>query len=173
MPPSANDDADAGAAPSSNAPAEEGGPGTILAPSPLLTLAAFLIGLGIEQVWPTTLLPGHWGWGVGVVLVGLGGLLFGGALRTMQAHDKHPSHADEPPEVITDGPFQYSRNPIYTGHSLIHAGAAVLVGSAWTLAALLPVLLYLNRVIQREEAHLEARFGEEYNQYRQSVRRWV
>lgn len=147
--------------------------GTILAPSPLLTLAAFLVGLGIEQVWPTHLLPGLWGWGVGVGLVATGGLLFGSALRTMQQHDKHPSHADDPPEVITDGPFQYSRNPIYTGHSLLHAGAAFLMGSAWALAALAPVLVYLNRVIQREEAHLEARFGAAYNQYRQDVRRWL
>lgn len=147
--------------------------GTILAPSPLLTLAAFLIGLGVEQVWATTLLPGLWGWVVGLGLTGIGSLLFGGALRTMQRHDKHPSHADDPPEVITDGPFQYSRNPIYTGHSLIHAGVALLIGSAWALVTLGPVLLYLTRVIKREENHLEARFGEPYNRYRQNVRRWL
>lgn len=147
--------------------------GTILAPSPLLTLAAFLIGLGIEQAWPTSLLPRQWAWLVGLLLAGAGSLLFGGALWTMQQHDKHPSHADDPPEVITDGPFQYSRNPIYTGHSLVHTGIALLIGSAWALVALAPVLVYLHRVIQREEAHLEARFGEAYNQYRQNVRRWL
>ncbi len=151
----------------------EGSRGTILAPSPLLTLAAFLVGLAVEPLWPTTLLPSPWSWLMGSVLVGLGGLLFGSALRTMQAHDKHPSHADEPPAVITDGPFRYSRNPIYTGHSLAHAGAAVLVGSAWALVALLPVLLYLNRVIRREESHLQSRFGAAYDRYRQNVRRWL
>lgn len=173
MPPSQDADTGSEAIPDSDDSAEAVTPGTILAPSPLLTLAAFLVGLGLEQVWATPLLPSPWSWIIGAVLIGAGSLLFGGALRTMKHHDKHPSHTDVPPEVITDGPYSYSRNPIYTGHSLIHAGGAILLGSAWVLAALLPVLLYLNHVIQREEAHLEARFGEAYDQYRQEVRRWL
>jgi len=145
----------------------------ILAPSPLLTLAAFLAGWAAEWIWPTQLLPSPGRWIAGATLIGAGGVLFVGALRTMRHRGTHPAHANEPPELITNGVYQYSRNPIYTGHSLAHVGAALLVNSLWALVALGPVVVYLNRVIQREEAYLEDRFGGAYNRYREQVRRWI
>jgi len=153
---------------------EEVPPGDILAPSPLLTLGAFVVGVGIDQVVPVgLLLTGSWLFLLGVPLIVAGCFFFGGALWTMRAHDKHPAHSDEPPTLITDGPFQYSRNPIYVGHSLVHVGASVLLNSVWPLVTLVPLLGYLRRVVQREENRLEALFGPEYNQYRAEVRRWL
>lgn len=151
----------------------EAPPGTILAPSPLLTLAAFLAGLSVEWIWPTGLLPWAWNLGVGTVLVAGGALLFGGALYAMRNRGKHPSHADQPPELITDGPFRWSRNPIYTGHSLMHLGASFLADSLWPILTLVPVVLYLRRVIAREEARLQSLFGAEYERHYQEVRRWL
>jgi protein-S-isoprenylcysteine O-methyltransferase Ste14 len=149
-------------------------PGDILAPSPLLTLGAFVVGVGIDQVVPVgLLLTGSWLFLLGVPLIVVGSLFFGGAIWTMRRHDKHPAHSDEPPTLITDGPFQYSRNPIYVGHSLVHVGASVLLNSVWPLVTLVPLLGYLRRVVQREENRLEALFGSEYNQYRAEVRRWL
>lgn len=148
-------------------------PGDILAPSPLLTLVAFLIGVGIDQVVPVGLLPDPWTLVIGTPLVVGGGLLFGGALWTMRAHDKHPAHSDEPPALITEGAFRYSRNPIYVGHSLVHVGAGVLLNSVWPIVTLVPLLWYLRRVVRREEARLQALFGQEYERYREDVRRWL
>lgn len=161
------------ASPPSSSGSNEAPPGTILAPSPILTVVAFLIGIGIEWAWATSLLPWVGNLTVGVPLVVAGSLLFGGAIRTMQGHDKHPSHSDEPPDVIREGPFQYSRNPIYVGHSLVHVGACFLINSLWPLVTLVPLLLYLRRVVQREERRLQSLFGEEYDRYRQEVRRWL
>ncbi len=159
--------------PNGGTPSGEAPPGTILAPSPLLTLAAFLAGLMGEWIWPTSLLPWAWNLAVGGVLVTGGALLFGGALRVMRTRGKHPSHADEPPELITDGPFRWSRNPIYTGHSLMHLGASFLADSLWPILTLVPVVLYLRRVIAREEARLQSLFGAEYERHYQEVRRWL
>lgn len=153
---------------SDNAP-----PGQILAPSPLLTLGAFLLGVVVEQIRPTQLLPPIWNLLLGGVLVGAGGLLFGGALWTMRHHDKPPSHSDEPPELITEGPFQYSRNPIYVGHSLAHLGGSFLIDSLWPILTLVPVCLYLRHVVRQEEARLRTLFGEDYRQYCRTVRRWL
>jgi protein-S-isoprenylcysteine O-methyltransferase Ste14 len=127
-------------APRSSNESDAAPPGTILAPSPILTLVAFLLGIGIEQIWASTLLL-SWTWTlvVGLPLVVGGSLLFGSAIRTMRAHDKHPSHSDAPPEVIRAGSYQYSRNPIYVGHSLVHVGASVLVNSVWPLVTLVPL----------------------------------
>ncbi|WP_158705132.1 methyltransferase family protein [Salinibacter altiplanensis] len=159
--------------PTDEAPTGEAPPGTILAPSPLLTLGAFLVGLSVEWIWPVGLLPWAWNLGIGTVLLAGGALLFGGALRTMRSRGKHPSHADEPPELITAGPFWWSRNPIYTGHSLIHLGASFVADSFWPILTLVPILLYLQRVIGREETRLESLFGTRYERYCQEVRRWL
>lgn len=148
-------------------------PGEILAPSPLLTLIAFLIGVGIDWAFPVALLPGPWNLPLGAILLILGSLIFAGAIRTMRDHGKHPSHSDEPPELIREGVYQYSRNPIYTGHSIVHVGGSVLINSLWPLVTLVPILLYLRGVIQQEEARLEALFGLEYDRYREEVRRWL
>jgi protein-S-isoprenylcysteine O-methyltransferase Ste14 len=156
-----------------NRSSDEVPPGEILAPSPLLTLIAFLIGLAIDWAVPVALLPWPWNLPLGAVLLVLGSLVFGGAIRTMRARGKHPSHSDEPPELIREGVYQYSRNPIYVGHSIAHVGGGLLVNSVWPLVTLVPVLLYLRRVIRQEEARLEALFGEEYDQYRANVRRWL
>ncbi len=76
--------------------------------------------------------------------------------------------------LCTAGPFRFSRNPIYLGDWLILVGAALWMGSIWPLmfAPLIwPILRY--GVIRHEEAHLEARFGEEYRDYCRRVRRWI
>ncbi len=148
-------------------------PGEILAPSPVLTLIAFLMGVGIDWAFPVALLTWPWNLPLGAVLLVVGSLVFGGAIRTMRAHEKHPSHSDEPPELIREGVYRYSRNPIYVGHSIAHVGGSVLVNSVWPLVTLVPVLWYLRRVIQQEEARLEALFGPEYDRYREDVRRWL
>jgi hypothetical protein len=54
------------------------------------------------------------------------------------------------------------------------AGIAVLRNSLWAILLLPAVLLAIQReVIGREERYLERTFGEEYLDYKASVRRWV
>jgi protein-S-isoprenylcysteine O-methyltransferase Ste14 len=57
---------------------------------------------------------------------------------------------------------------------MIYAGIAVLRNSLWAILLLPAVLLVIQReVIGREERYLERTFGEEYLDYKASVRRWV
>jgi protein-S-isoprenylcysteine O-methyltransferase Ste14 len=76
--------------------------------------------------------------------------------------------------LVMTGPYGFSRNPIYVADALIYVGVALLVNSAWALV-LLPVVLALlaRRVIRREEQYLHAEFGDEYEQFRRRVRRWL
>jgi protein-S-isoprenylcysteine O-methyltransferase Ste14 len=76
--------------------------------------------------------------------------------------------------IVTEGFFKYSRNPLYLSLLLIYSGIAIHANSLW-LVFLLPVLLLgLERgVVIREERYLEAKFGEEYLQYKKRVRRWI
>jgi protein-S-isoprenylcysteine O-methyltransferase Ste14 len=83
-----------------------------------------------------------------------------------------PHHAVA--RLVTTGPYRISRNPMYTGHVVALAGAALWAGSWWPLiVAPLSVLATLRWVIEPEEAYLAQRFGAEYQLYRSRVRRWV
>lgn len=76
--------------------------------------------------------------------------------------------------LCTGGPFRFSRNPIYVGDWCFLLGAAVWLRTAWPLV-FAPLIWASLRyaVIRHEEAHLEARFGEEYRRYKARVRRWL
>lgn len=76
--------------------------------------------------------------------------------------------------LCTDGPFRFSRNPIYLGDWLIFVGVSLLLNTVWPLlfSPLIWIVLRYG-VIRHEEAHLSARFGDAYRQYQTRVRRWI
>jgi protein-S-isoprenylcysteine O-methyltransferase Ste14 len=75
---------------------------------------------------------------------------------------------------LTSGPFAWSRNPIYLGEASLIAGFGLLKGSLWLLiAAITFVNLVTLLAVIREEAHLAARFGEDWQAYVRKVRRWL
>ena len=76
--------------------------------------------------------------------------------------------------LVMDGPFKFTRNPLYLSLALFYAGVATLVNALWAMLMLPIVLLVINRgVIGREERYLERKFGEQYIQYKERVRRWL
>ena len=77
-------------------------------------------------------------------------------------------------DLVTDGPFAYSRNPIYLANAGILIGAGLGFGQPWLIAAAaLDAVLVTHLAIRREEAHLQARFGEAWTAYAVRVGRWV
>ncbi|NJM29777.1 MAG: isoprenylcysteine carboxylmethyltransferase family protein [Rhizobiales bacterium] len=76
--------------------------------------------------------------------------------------------------LVTDGPFRWSRNPIYVGNTLLVAGAGLLLGVAWLIpAAFAGAILVQKLAIEREEAHLAARFGAAWQDYAARTPRWI
>ena len=78
---------------------------------------------------------------------------------------------DRPAYLITDGPFAGRRHPMYAGMILINAGIGIGLYSVYTLgwAGFTMVLHIINAVY--EEKKLLSWFGEEYRNYRETVRR--
>lgn len=146
---------------------------TMLAPPPLLALGALIAGVVLDRIVHVSLLPRRWNHRLGAAAI-LGGVgLVGGAAREMRHAGTSPDPTDEPPELVTGGVYRISRNPIYVGLVLVYVGVCLLLDRFWPLVTLQPVLLYLRRVVRREEAYLEARFGTAFHQYRSTVRRWL
>ena len=76
--------------------------------------------------------------------------------------------------IITNGPYRYSRNPIYLGFAIAAAGIALAFNTWWMLLSTLAFVLIANKlVIEREEKYLEGKFGESYLNYRRETRRWI
>lgn len=94
-------------------------------------------------------------------------------LRTMRSTGKSPPHDDEPQELITDGVFRYTRNPLYLGVTTVYAGLAFALNSLWPFVTLAPLVLYFDRVTRREENYLEQRFGSDFRDYKDETRRWL
>ena len=80
----------------------------------------------------------------------------------------------KPKKLITNGFFQYSRNPIYLGFTLILLGIALLLGN---VAALIPVACFFLAAnfwyVPFEEKNMEIVFGKNYLFYKKKVRRWI
>ena len=76
--------------------------------------------------------------------------------------------------LITDGPFRFTRNPIYVGNTLLVAGLGFVLGVAWLMpAALLAAWATQKLAIEREERHLALRFGADWARYAARTPRWL
>ena len=83
-----------------------------------------------------------------------------------------PHHA--PTNLIIEGPYRLSRNPIYLGMVLILLGAVLWAGQP---VGLIFVVLFFGiltrRFVQPEETALREAFGEEADTYISRTRRWL
>ena len=80
----------------------------------------------------------------------------------------------EPEQLVTTGPFSYSRNPIYLGMFGILIATAFLMQSMSAL--LIPVLfisILQNTWIPHEETKLSEKFTKDWDDYAAKTKRWL
>jgi protein-S-isoprenylcysteine O-methyltransferase Ste14 len=139
----------------------------------MLFLAA-TAGLGWMLGWPQPAWPPHRAW-IGMAIFFAGGVLPVWAFRTFrEAGNNIDPLAEANSEVVTRGPYAFTRNPMYLGLVVIALGAAIWAGP-WPMLAT-PVLVFLtaNFVhIPYEETKLRRQFGAAYDAYAARVRRWL
>ncbi len=110
------------------------------------------------------------GWG----LIGIGLAGFAWALWAIWTHRTTVNPYKAASNLVTGGPFCYTRNPIYVSDWFVYAGVTLLLQTAWPLLLAPGVYLVMRHgVIAHEENHLAARFGAEYLEYKARVRRWL
>jgi|SRR4051812_38149889 protein-S-isoprenylcysteine O-methyltransferase Ste14 len=146
----------------------------VIAPPPLIYLAGLIAGFALEALLPGVDMPAWIEWGVGGLLV-VAGL---GLLLSFNTSFSRKGTAVEPwkptTAIVTTGPYRFTRNPAYLGMALTYVGIAVLSSAVWVFLPLPVVIAVIDRgVIRREERYLERKFGEEYLDYKRSVRRWT
>jgi protein-S-isoprenylcysteine O-methyltransferase Ste14 len=146
----------------------------VVAPPPLIYLGVLVFSLLLNRRFPIAFLPRGIARGLGWSLLSAGVLLVGWFERTLR-HAGTPANPYKPvSNVVTEGPFRYTRNPAYLSMSMIYTGIAALANALWAMLLLPGALLVIQRgVIEREERYLERKFGEEYLRYKAQVRRWI
>ena len=86
----------------------------------------------------------------------------------------NPLNPAEASALVTTGIYRRTRNPMYVGLFLFLTGWAVWLSSPSNLVLLAGFVLVITELqIKPEEKALHEIFGEEYDAYRNRVRRWI
>lgn len=146
----------------------------VIALPPLLFLGTFIVSLLLRFLFPTPLLSTVTALIIGlpVVLAGIVLLLLG--FREMIRHKTTINPGGITTTIVSQGVYRYTRNPMCIALTVIYVGISIAVNAYWGFLLIIPLLLVVQRgIIEREEAYLTRKFGDEYLRYKGKVRRWI
>ena len=143
-------------------------------PPPLIFFGFLVGGLLLDSRW----MDGRFGLSWLTLIGGLIAILGLSILIKTAPKHKEAGTNIEPWEpttaIIRTGLYGYTRNPIYLGMAVTYVGIAIAAGSLGAFVTLVPAIIVVQTyVIAREERYLTAKFGEEYLEYKNRVRRWI
>jgi protein-S-isoprenylcysteine O-methyltransferase Ste14 len=146
-------------------------------PVPWVFVLAYLAGAGLQQFLPLpapsaqVLMVSHV---TGAALMAGGAALAAWSLRLFRAARTTTVPFGAPAQLVTWGPYRFTRNPMYISLILVYLGEGGILAQLWPLLLLPLVVTYVHRtVIPVEEARLRKVVGKAYEQYCARVRRWI
>ena len=141
---------------------------------PVLFLIHLLLAFGLGWLVRLPIASMLWVNIVGVLFVVIGIALPFFAIREFNAAQTTVSPFDASSNVVSSGPYRFTRNPIYLGFICLLIGFPLMMSNYWglILSPVFMTLLYF-LVIRHEEAYLERKFGQGYLAFKSKVRRWL
>jgi len=121
------------------------------------------------------LFSGPLGMLIGVVLLAAGLLIWAWCVVWFMKAKGTPVPFNPPRELVTVGPYAWSRNPMLTGVFAFLFGIGFLLHSVSMIFVWTPVFIVFNVLELKlvEEPELERRFGESYIKYKRCVPMFV
>lgn len=148
-------------------------PGVVVFP-PVLYIGTFFLGVTLHFLWPMHLSSSIWVRVAGAVLALSSGLTARWAARTMKRAGTNILPNKPTVTIVTEGPFRFSRNPLYVTNALFYLGLTLIFNLVWPLVLFVPMVIVIHwGIIRREERYLEMKFGDAYLAYKARVRRWL
>ena len=144
---------------------------------PLLLAISLVASVALQGLYPLRFGRGEAGEilkGAGIVALVVAILFTALAIRELRKSNTTIKAHRSASHLVSGGPYALSRNPIYLGMIVALLGLGLIAGNAWLiLSAVLCGFAVQKLAIEREEAHLEHRFGKAWRDYRKRVRRWI
>ena len=111
---------------------------------------------------------------LGVLVAVAGFALMAMCVGAFKRSGQNLSPSTPSPSLIVRGPYRWSRNPIYVGMTLAATGIGLATDNFWVMlfAGASLVVVHFGAV-RPEERYLAETFGEAYEKYRASVRRYL
>jgi len=141
---------------------------------PFWALIYLALGMTLHSLW-------LWGGGIrtpipslGILSLAAGFSIIVWAWKIFHAVGTAVHPLEETTRFVQEGPYRFTRNPMYLGITLILLGIAVFAGTPPALTAPLGFFITINLTfIPYEEKKMKAKFGEAYLAYKARVRRWI
>lgn len=147
-----------------------------IVPAPILVVGSFVAGALLHHFFPVPFLPdlGYLRPLIAVLLC-VASLAIGiSGVREFHRHNTPTNPYESTTALVTSGIFRHTRNPMYLSFVVLACGVAVAVNSlAFLLAAALLATLLRVLVISQEERRMSESFGEAFQSYCRSTRRWL
>jgi len=129
---------------------------------------------GVAALFPGVAYSADWlnviSWGF--VILGIFLILWAATWFFRKKTTIEPHHT--PTKLLVQGPFRFSRNPIYLGFVLIAAGSAIGRGNPLAFIAVAGLYYVLHtRFVLPEEKGLLAHLGDDAKEYVSKTRRWI
>jgi protein-S-isoprenylcysteine O-methyltransferase Ste14 len=142
-------------------------------PYPVFIVIIFaLVGFLIHGFFPAFIYTSSMG--LSLVFFTVGIFFIAWAIRFFRVNKTTVMPFETPKQFIKEGPFRYTRNPIYLGMFLMLVGIYVMLGNVANVILLALFVSIMNRlIIVGEEKTLEREFGDKYVEYKASVGRWI
>ncbi len=104
----------------------------------------------------------------------LGLALGASALGLFRRMGQDPRPWEPSPDLIFQGPYRLSRNPMYLSMALLQTSVGLFIDSLWVVLLWIPALVVVHyTAVLPEEKYLSERFGDAYQKYAASVRRYL
>jgi protein-S-isoprenylcysteine O-methyltransferase Ste14 len=142
---------------------------------PVLVGGTLIVGVIIHfALWNVPLLPTLIARVAGLVIFVAAGILAHLSHLAMQRVGTNVLPTQPTLALATDGPYRYTRNPLYIAALGVYLAVSLWVNGVAPLVLLAPMGWALHRgVVLREEQYLTAKFGDAYREYQSRVRRWL
>ncbi|MFZ2844791.1 methyltransferase family protein [Psychrobacter sp.] len=131
--------------------------------------------VGVSKIMPALKFSfsGSTALGIGLGIIGLSSGIMGVMQFKKAQTTPNPQALEKASSLVTSGIYQYTRNPMYLGLTLILLGWALYL-SHFLAFILIPIfVMYIARFqIQPEERMMTQKFGDKYRDYVSKVRRW-
>ena len=148
-------------------------PGVLLrVPPPVWLLVSLVAAFAVHRFVVTPVILRSLPAAIALIAAGFAVAVWGATTFSRAGTELNPT-SESNARLVTAGPFRYTRNPMYSGVTLVSLGVAVFFGTLPFFVASVLLFLFVNSVfIPFEEARMERQFGAEFRAYKSRVRRW-